>query len=53
MDPASDPKEKFLKEGEMAPEFTLPDQNNRRHNLADYRGRRVLLYFYPEDDTSG
>jgi thioredoxin-dependent peroxiredoxin len=53
MDPASETKETHLKGGEKAPEFTLPDQNSRRHNLADYRGQRVLLYFYPEDDTRG
>jgi peroxiredoxin Q/BCP len=53
MDPASDISQAHLKEGENAPEFTLPDQNKRRHTLADYRGKHVLLYFYPEDDTSG
>ena len=53
MDPASETKETHLKEGQQAPEFTLPDQNNRRHNLVDYHGKRVLLYFYPEDDTRG
>lgn len=33
--------------------FTLPDQNNNLHNLADYRGRWVVVYFYPHDDTPG
>lgn len=42
-----------LKAGDMAPEFTLPDQNGARHALADYRGQWVLLYFYPKDDTTG
>ncbi len=36
-----------------APLFTLPDQNGVSHSLADYRGRKVLLYFYPKDDTPG
>ncbi|HYF29255.1 MAG TPA: thioredoxin-dependent thiol peroxidase [Candidatus Paceibacterota bacterium] len=39
--------------GEVAPEFDLPDQEGRKHSLADYRGRYVLLYFYPKDDTPG
>ncbi|MEK7079027.1 MAG: thioredoxin-dependent thiol peroxidase [Patescibacteria group bacterium] len=33
--------------------FSLPDQNNKIHNLADYIGRWVLVYFYPHDDTPG
>jgi peroxiredoxin Q/BCP len=40
-----------LKVGDPAPEFTLPDQDGRIHKLADSRGRWVLVYFYPEDDT--
>lgn len=36
-----------------APEFTLPDQDNKMHSLSDYRGQWVLLYFYPKDDTPG
>jgi thioredoxin-dependent peroxiredoxin len=39
--------------GSKAPEFALPDQNGSVHALADYRGRYVLLYFYPKDDTTG
>ncbi len=39
--------------GEKAPLFSLPDQNSAIHNLADYAGKRVLLYFYPKDDTEG
>jgi thioredoxin-dependent peroxiredoxin len=42
-----------LKRGNAAPEFSLQDQDGRTHNLADYRGRKVVLYFYPKDDTSG
>ncbi len=36
-----------------APEFNLPDENGKMHSLADYRGRAVVLYFYPKDDTPG
>lgn len=36
-----------------APEFTLPDQDGKNHSLTDYRGKWVLLYFYPKDDTPG
>ncbi len=43
----------FLPEGSLAPDFTLPDETGRLHRLADYRGRVVVLYFYPKDDTPG
>lgn len=43
----------MLKEGTKAPEFSLPDQNGEMHSLADYKGQRVILYFYPKDSTSG
>lgn len=36
-----------------APLFTLVDQNNEKQSLKDYRGKKVLLYFYPKDDTPG
>lgn len=36
-----------------APDFSLPDENGKIHTLSDYRGRWVLIYFYPKDDTSG
>ena len=39
--------------GSPAPEFTLPDQNGNAVSLSDFRGRKVVLYFYPKDDTSG
>ena len=39
--------------GDLAPDFELPDENGQKHKLSDYRGRRVVLYFYPADDTSG
>ncbi|MBU6323680.1 MAG: thioredoxin-dependent thiol peroxidase [Patescibacteria group bacterium] len=40
-------------EGSPAPAFVLPDQDGKEHTLAEYRGRWVLLYFYPKDDTPG
>ncbi len=43
----------FLKAGDAAPDFSLPDQEGRVHRLSDYRGRWVFLYFYPKDDTPG
>lgn len=43
----------MLTEGTKAPEFTLPDQNGKEHSLKDYKGQRVILYFYPKDNTSG
>jgi peroxiredoxin Q/BCP len=42
-----------LEAGERAPAFSLPDQDGKTHRLADYRGRTVVLYFYPRDDTPG
>lgn len=36
-----------------APEFTLPDQNGENHTLSQYKGKWILLYFYPKDDTPG
>ncbi len=39
--------------GDLAPEFDLPADGARRASLADSRGRKVVLYFYPKDDTSG
>ncbi len=43
----------MLKEGMKAPDFTLPDQNGTMHSLSDYRGQKVILYFYPKDMTPG
>ena len=43
----------MLEIGTNAPEFTLPDQNGETHSLSDYRGKKVILYFYPKDNTSG
>ncbi len=42
-----------LQTGIPAPEFSLPDEQGDVVNLADLRGQRVVLYFYPKDDTSG
>lgn len=39
--------------GSAAPDFTLPDQDGKEHALREYRGKWVLLYFYPKDDTPG
>lgn len=39
--------------GSAAPEFSLPDQDGRSRRLAEWRGRWVVLYFYPKDDTPG
>ena len=43
----------MLNPGTKAPDFTLPDQNGMMHALTDYRGRKVILYFYPKDMTAG
>ena len=43
----------MLEVGTKAPDFTLPDQNGNRHSLSDYRGKKVILYFYPKDNTPG
>jgi peroxiredoxin Q/BCP len=42
-----------LSVGNQAPNFILKDQNNLSHNLNDYKGSWVILYFYPKDDTPG
>ncbi len=39
--------------GTPAPDFTLPDENGTERSLGDYRGRKVILYFYSKDMTSG
>ena len=43
----------MLEVGTQAPEFTLLDQNGVERSLSDYRGQKVVLYFYPKDMTSG
>ena len=42
-----------LQPGDEAPQFTLTDQAGKRIELSDYRGRKVLVYFYPKADTPG
>lgn len=43
----------MLELGTIAPDFELPDQDGVTHRLSDYRGRKVVLYFYPRDNTAG
>lgn len=43
----------MLKESTKAPDFKLPDKDNKIHSLSDYLGKWVVLYFYPKDDTPG
>ena len=43
----------MLEIGTKAPDFTLPDQNGEMHSLSDYAGKKVILYFYPKDNTPG
>ena len=43
----------MLEVGTKAPDFELPDQNGDMHKLSDYAGKKVILYFYPKDNTPG
>ena len=43
----------MLEVGSLAPNFSLPDENGEIHKLSDYRGQKVILYFYPKDNTAG
>ena len=43
----------MLEVGSKAPDFTLQDQDGNLHSLSDYKGQKVLLYFYPKDNTAG
>lgn len=43
----------MLEIGTKAPDFSLPDQNGTAHTLEEYAGKKVILYFYPKDNTSG
>jgi peroxiredoxin Q/BCP len=43
----------MLKEGEKAPSFALPNQDEKTVKLEDYRGKNVILWFYPKADTPG
>lgn len=43
----------MLEIGTKAPAFSLPDQNGKMHTLEEYKGKKVILYFYPKDNTAG
>lgn len=43
----------MIEAGKKAPNFELSDYQGRKHKLSDYRGKPVILYFYPKDDTPG
>lgn len=43
----------MLKAGEKAPDFTLPDKDGNPVSLAAFRGKKVVVYFYPKDNTPG
>ena len=43
----------FLEAGTIAPDFTLPDQNGNPVRLSSFKGKKVVLYFYPKDNTPG
>lgn len=43
----------MLEIGTKALDFTLTDQNGEMHSLSDYKGQKVVLYFYPKDMTNG
>ena len=43
----------MLETGTQAPEFTLPDKDGNEKSLSDFRGKKVVLYFYSKDNTSG
>ena len=43
----------MLSPNSPAPDFSLPDQHGKIHNLSDYQGKWLILYFYPKDDTPG
>ncbi len=42
-----------ISEGKQAPDFCLPDASGVEHRLSDFRGKYVVVYFYPKDDTPG
>jgi len=43
----------MVNEGDPAPDFRLPADDGRTYSLKEFRGKKVVLYFYPKDDTSG
>ncbi|MEM4638103.1 MAG: thioredoxin-dependent thiol peroxidase [Candidatus Woesearchaeota archaeon] len=46
-------KKSILKENSKAIDFALKDQNGKLHKLSEYKGKSIVLYFYPKDDTPG
>ena len=48
-----DRRKKMLNIGDRAPDFTLKDKNGKDVTLSDFKGKRVVLYFYPKDNTPG
>jgi peroxiredoxin Q/BCP len=46
-------EERMLTEGTLAPDFNLEDDNGKAVSLSSYRGKSVVVYFYPKDDTPG
>jgi peroxiredoxin Q/BCP len=42
-----------IEEGKKAPDFTLPDQDGKPVTLSSFKGKDVIVYFYPKDDTPG
>jgi thioredoxin-dependent peroxiredoxin len=46
-------EEEMLETKKLAPDFELQDQDGKLHKLSNYRGKNVLIYFYPKDDTPG
>ena len=43
----------MLKEGDQAPDFSAKDQNGKTVRLADFAGKKLILFFYPKDNTPG
>ncbi len=43
----------MVKEGSKAPEFSLEGSDGKRHELSEFKGKRLVVYFYPRDDTPG
>jgi peroxiredoxin Q/BCP len=43
----------MLKKGDKAPDFNLPDENGKTLMLSDFKGKKLILFFYPKDNTSG
>jgi len=51
--PAKQSNSQLIEPGKKAPAFNLKDQSGKAHKLSDYKGKWVVLYFYPKDNTSG